>query len=162
MVGRDSHEYCDRSATFPAPGFAPYSTLCPSRCVRRFSFRALSRFGPRRVRQGVIPSTTPRSPSHPGKGFPCSLALDSTTWGRWQLPSILSRLPRSPTGYGITPGAPITPYVAAFVLQDIRAEARLCCLDPARSLSAQGGSERRSFPRRMTSASDGFTIPRLR
>jgi hypothetical protein len=161
-VGRDAHEYCDRSATFHVPEFAPYSTYRPLRCVRRFSFRGLSRFGPRRVRQGVIPSTTPRSPWHPVKGFPCSLALDSATWGRWRLPCILSRLLRFPTRHGVTPGEPMTPRAAAYVLQDTGAVARLCCPDQARSLADQGGSARRTFPRRMKPASDGFTIPRLR
>jgi len=130
--------------------------------VRRFSVRGLSRLGPRRVRQGVIPPTTPRSPSHPVKGFPCSLALDSATWGRWRLQSILPRASRSPTCHGVTPGGPMTPRSPAFVLQETGASASLCCPGSARSLSAQEGSDRRSFPRRMKSASGGFTVPRLR
>jgi hypothetical protein len=130
--------------------------------MRRFSVRGLSRFGPWRVRQGVILPTTPRSPCHPVKGFPCSLALDSTTWRRWRFPCILSRLLRFPTRHGRTPGKPMTPCATAFVLQGIGAVAKLCCPGQAGSLSAQGGSDRRTFPRRMKPASDGFTVPRLR
>src|SRR5262249_54506074 len=130
--------------------------------MRRFSVRGLSRFGHWRVRQGVIPPTTPRSPCHPVKGFPCSLALDSATWGRWRFPSILSRASRSPTRHGVTPGGPMTPCSAAFVIQGTGAVVRLCGPGQARSLSDQGGSDRRTFPRRMRSASDGFTVPRLR
>jgi hypothetical protein len=96
------------------------------------------------------------------KGFPCSLVLDSATWGRWRLPSILSRILRSPTRHGVTPGGPMTPCSASFVLKSTGASASLCCPDQTGSLSDQGGSDRRSFPRRMTSASGGFTVPRLR
>jgi hypothetical protein len=130
--------------------------------MRRFSVRGLSRLGHRRVHQGVVPPTTPRSPCHPVKGFPGSLALDSATWGRWRLPSILSRRLRSPTCHGVTPGGPMIPRSASFVLKSTGAVVSLCCPDQARSLSDQGGSDRRSFPRRMKSASDGFTVPRLR
>ncbi len=59
-------------------------------------------FWHRRVRLGVTPQTTHRSPSHPGRGFPCSLTLDSATWVRWRLPVIPCRSLRFPTRHGGT------------------------------------------------------------
>ncbi len=79
LVGRHPHKYYGRPATFHSPGFAPYSALHPQHSVGRFPFRALFRLGHRRIRPGVVPQTTRRSPCHPVEGFPCSLVLDSAT-----------------------------------------------------------------------------------
>jgi hypothetical protein len=50
---------------------SPYSALRPQQKLGASRFRFCLLFGPRRIRLGVNPQTTHRSPSHPGQGFPC-------------------------------------------------------------------------------------------
>jgi len=74
-VGRHSHEYSHRSATSHTPGFGPYLALFPR---GRFPFRALFRFGLRRIRPGSRPAYSPLSFASRAR-LPVSSPMDSAT-----------------------------------------------------------------------------------
>jgi hypothetical protein len=62
------------TTTEPPPrlqrALSPYSALRPQQELGASHFRFCLLFGHRRVRLGVTPQTTHRSPLHPGRGFP--------------------------------------------------------------------------------------------
>jgi hypothetical protein len=139
----------------PAVGLPPVRGF-PTLCVRRPHRHSL---GPRRCTPRLH-SATFRSPSHPVGSFPCSRSWTPATSRRWRFPDRPSALCGSPTRSrrGRLSGSGLFPLTGA---EGVRLLLRLLG-DSMRWLSSSAREDRGPLPRRITPASGGCTLGRLR